>query len=339
MTLPEKIMLLRKQKGWSQEELADRMDISRQSVSKWESGASLPELDKIIKISEIFDVTTDFLLKENEGEIWEGTMVQTEGSEMPDVSKQRKAKPVSLEEARSFLEESEKCGKRLAGFISLIIVGAACLILLQGWIQYRPFPALKGTVGEGVAEAVFMIFVAIGATGIVLNGIKLSKFEYLEKEPILPEAGIAELVKEKKAAFEKQFQFSVGGGIAFVLLGITPMVLLEGLDDEWINTCATGFFMGMVALASFLFVSAGIVRGSFDKLLQEGDYTKEKKTVRNKIEPLAGIYWCIVAAIYLGISFYTNAWDRTWIIWPITGVLFGAVSLMATALSTKDSRN
>ena len=184
-----------------------------------------------------------------------------------------------------------------------------------------------------------MIFVAIGATGIVLNGIKLSKFEYLEKEPILPEAGIPELVKEKKAAFEKKFQFSIGGGITFVLLGIVPVVLFEGLDDEWINTCATGFFMGMVALAAFLFVSAGIVRGNFDKLLQEGDYTKEKKTARNRIEPLAGIYWCIVAAIYLGISFYTGAWETTWIIWPVTGALFGAITLMATALPVKDNKN
>ena len=52
MTLAEKIALLRKQKGWSQEELADKMDISRQSVSKWESAQSVPDLDKIIKITQ-----------------------------------------------------------------------------------------------------------------------------------------------------------------------------------------------------------------------------------------------------------------------------------------------
>lgn len=63
MKLAEKIMALRKQRGWSQEELAQQLSVSRQSVSKWESGASVPDLDKILKMSEIFDVSTDALLK------------------------------------------------------------------------------------------------------------------------------------------------------------------------------------------------------------------------------------------------------------------------------------
>ena len=54
MKLEEKIMTLRKRNGWSQEELAFRLDVSRQAVSKWEMGASVPDLDKIIKMSEIF---------------------------------------------------------------------------------------------------------------------------------------------------------------------------------------------------------------------------------------------------------------------------------------------
>ena len=65
MTLSEKIMNLRKKNGWSQEELAERLDISRQSVSKWESGESVPTLEKLIRISEIFEVSTDYLLKDN----------------------------------------------------------------------------------------------------------------------------------------------------------------------------------------------------------------------------------------------------------------------------------
>ena len=65
MKLEEKIMTLRKKQGWSQEELAFRLDVSRQAVSKWEMGSSIPDLDKIIKMSEIFGVTTDYLLKDD----------------------------------------------------------------------------------------------------------------------------------------------------------------------------------------------------------------------------------------------------------------------------------
>lgn len=65
MALSEKIIKLRKRNGWSQEELAVRLNVSRQSVSKWESSASTPDLDKIIKLSEIFGVSTDYLIKDN----------------------------------------------------------------------------------------------------------------------------------------------------------------------------------------------------------------------------------------------------------------------------------
>lgn len=64
MILAEKIMELRKKNGWSQEELAFQMDVSRQSVSKWESGASIPDLERILKLSQLFGVSTDYLLKE-----------------------------------------------------------------------------------------------------------------------------------------------------------------------------------------------------------------------------------------------------------------------------------
>lgn len=66
MRLSEKIMDLRKKSGWSQEELAEKLGISRQSVSKWETGESMPDLDKIIRMSELWNVSTDYLLKESE---------------------------------------------------------------------------------------------------------------------------------------------------------------------------------------------------------------------------------------------------------------------------------
>ena len=69
MILGEKIAALRKQNNWSQEELAEKLQISRQSVSKWESGASIPDLDRIVKLSALFGVSTDYLIKDEMGEI------------------------------------------------------------------------------------------------------------------------------------------------------------------------------------------------------------------------------------------------------------------------------
>ena len=66
MTLPEKILSLRTARGMSQGDLADRLEVSRQSVSKWETGQSVPDLDKIIRLADLFGVTTDYLLREAE---------------------------------------------------------------------------------------------------------------------------------------------------------------------------------------------------------------------------------------------------------------------------------
>lgn len=65
MTLGEKLQTLRQQKGLSQEQLAERLEVSRQSVSKWESGQSRPDMDKLVVLAELFGVSTDYLLKED----------------------------------------------------------------------------------------------------------------------------------------------------------------------------------------------------------------------------------------------------------------------------------
>lgn len=66
MNFSEKLFILRKAQDLTQEQLAEKLNVSRQSVSKWESGQATPELEKIVALSAIFDVTTDYLLKSSE---------------------------------------------------------------------------------------------------------------------------------------------------------------------------------------------------------------------------------------------------------------------------------
>lgn len=95
MILSEKVIALRKRMNWSQEELAEKLNISRQAVSKWEVGATIPDLDKILKMSELFGVSTDYLLKDEMGE-----MELTGGKDVPE------GRIVSVEEANAFKKVS-----------------------------------------------------------------------------------------------------------------------------------------------------------------------------------------------------------------------------------------
>lgn len=65
MNLPDKIIKHRKSNGWSQEEFAEKLNVSRQAVSRWENGSALPDAQNILQISRLFDVTTDYLLNDD----------------------------------------------------------------------------------------------------------------------------------------------------------------------------------------------------------------------------------------------------------------------------------
>jgi len=89
MTFSEKIFELRKSRGWSQEELAERLGVTRQSVSKWEGGDSVPDVDKIVDLSELFGVSTDYLLKDRAGSPTEEPVVRAAASHDPESAESR----------------------------------------------------------------------------------------------------------------------------------------------------------------------------------------------------------------------------------------------------------
>mgnify|MGYP002518399380 CR=1 FL=1 len=111
MILAEKLIKLRKQNGWSQEDLAMKLNVSRQSVSKWESMASIPDLDKIVKLSQIFGVSTDYLLRDD---IEEEVVPVTSSV---DYDQEDTAVRVSMEEASRFLQYNEKAASPISSYL------------------------------------------------------------------------------------------------------------------------------------------------------------------------------------------------------------------------------
>ena len=104
MILADKIIEERKKNGWTQEELAQKLGVSRQSVSKWESAGAIPDLKKIIQLADLFGVSTDYLLKDE---------VEKENTETicdTDCELHR----VSMEEANTYMDEKKKAAPMLA---------------------------------------------------------------------------------------------------------------------------------------------------------------------------------------------------------------------------------
>lgn len=347
MSLAEKIITLRKQNGWSQEELAEHLEISRQAVSKWELGASIPDIDKIVKMSELFGVTTDYLLKEETEETTISETMDSYEESNPhfadDAFTPYTGTPscehiVSKEEAINFMEQTQKRSGRIALAVSILVLSPTILILLGGLAEsHTSFLTEDMAGGFGVVALLLLVAIAVGI--LITNGMSLSKYEYLEKEPISLQSGVQNMVQTRKEEFEPTYRASVVSGVVLCILGVIPLMIAAAFDaGDFIYICCTDLLLIFIACGVYLFVRFGSIQGSYDKLLQSGDYTKEKKEIGKKTSAFAGIYWCLVTALYLGISFTRMSWSTSWIIWPVAGVLFAALNGIVTAL-TKTGAN
>ena len=119
-------------------------------------------------------------------------------------------------------------------------------------------------------------------------------------------------------------------------MGVVPLMLVAGIGaGDLVMAVCVDIILILVAIAVNMFVRVGMVYGSYQKLLQEGDYTVEKKEVGKRISPLAGVYWCVITAIYLAVSFRNNSWETSWVIWPVAGVLFAAVMGIANVVMNR----
>lgn len=331
MILAEKIMEERKRNGWSQEELAEKLGVSRQSVSKWESAQSIPDLNRIIKMAELFGVTTDYLLKD-EMEKRETTETLMEVAEVPV-----KIHKVSMEEATEFIKLQEKHAPLIAFGVSLCILSPVILLLLAGLADSKMMNISNQIVG-GIGISVLLIMIAVGVYIFIKCSNEGKKFEYLDKEAIETEYGVSGMVREKKNAYNGKFNLFVLIGVILCILSPLPLIISGFLTDAaYIITSMVALLLVIVAAAVNMFIRVGMIRESYEKLLQEGEYIVEKKKSSIIIGRVSGAYWCVVVAVYLAWSFIGMNWVKTWIVWPIAGVLYGAfISIVKLVIKAEE---
>lgn len=320
MILAEKVMALRKKNGWSQEELAEKLNISRQSVSKWESGASLPDIDKIIAMSGLFGVSTDYLLKEE--------LEQEQPSETEDVYEGRQERAVSLEEANGIMGLARKLAGRFAFAAALCVLSPIPLIVMAGLAEYGPGEGhgavrLGEDMAGGLGMVVLLVMVAIGVAILVLGDLRTEKYKYLEKENLALQYGVEGIVRKRKEDFANRYRFCIVAGVTLCIIGVVPLMAAAAFSaGDLVYIYCTAVLLGMAAAAVYLFVWSGSIQGSFDKLLQEGDYTPENKELKKRTSFFPGIYWCLVTALFLGAGLYSGNWMYTAFIWPVAALLF-----------------
>ena len=314
MILADKIIDLRKKAGWSQEELAEKLGVSRQSVSKWEGAQSIPDMNKILQLSNLFGVSTDYLLKDSL-EAAEPAQVQDDGAEG--------AAFVSLEEANAFIDYKQQSAHRIALGVLLCILSPITLLLLGG-AQESGRLALTELQAGMIGLIVLLLMVAGAVLLFVLTGMKGSKYEYLEKNALDTAYGVSGMVKERMGREESEHTRRMAIGVVLCVLAAIPLfvlILWRGEDELYGSLCVAAILL-LVAIGVYNIVLTSVPWEGYRMLLEEGDYTRAVKRSNRKY---GGIYWGIVVTAYLATSFITQRWDMTWIFWPVAGVLYGVI--------------
>ena len=317
MILADKIVENRKKNGWSQEELAEKLGVSRQSVSKWESAQAVPDLKKILQLSEIFGVTTDYLIKDEINE--------TPAQELSPVDNglEKTTRIVSMEEAAAFLEHNETASRLISTGVMICILSPVILILLSGLAEQGRIP-LEESIAE-IAGTAILLFMVAAAVGIfVREAMRGKKYEYLENFDIDTEYGVDGMVKERRDAYAENHSRRLIIGIMLCILSAVPLLGAQAVhysnNTDMLPLICVILLLVMCAVGVKLIVLTCIKQGGFDRLLEEGDYTR----INKRASKYDGVYWAIATAVYLIWSFATMRWQLTWIVWPVAGILYAA---------------
>ncbi|MBQ4411060.1 MAG: helix-turn-helix transcriptional regulator [Firmicutes bacterium] len=317
MILADKIIDLRKRAGYSQEELAEQLGVSRQSISKWEGAQSIPDMNKILAMANLFGVSTDYLLRD-EMEAPEGASVDSGTEEGLETVR------VSMETARAYIEAKTAAAPKIAFGVLLCIFSPIMLILLGGLQEYGKIAVSENLAG-GLGLIILMAMVVCAVCIFILAGSKLRKFEFIEKAPLDTEYGVTGLCREMIERQENSYTRSMVAGVGLCVASSIPLFAAMMMENEFYCVMGVCFILLMVGIGVVFIVNANVVRDSYLALLEEGDYTREEKAVDHRI---SGIYWGIVVAGYLAVSFLTMRWEITWVVWPVAGILYGVVKLI-----------
>lgn len=323
MILADKIIRLRKKNGWSQEELAEKMQVSRQAVSKWEGAQTIPDLKKILMLGNLFCVTTDYLLKD-----------EIEDEEFTDENN-TPVKRITLAQANDFLKWRKSASVRIA-VGTFLCVNAAIPLLLMGAATEVPAYRISENVAAGVGLITLLVLVAIAVAIFIFCGFKNAPFDFIDKEPFETEYGVEGMVKEKQKAYKNTYTKCNVFGACICTLSPIPLFIGAFTEKEFLTVIMLTVTMLFAGIGAVIFIVAGVRWASMQKLLKEGEFAPQEKRRSRIKETVATAYWLTTVAVYLGWSFWTNAWESTWIVWPVAGVLFAVVMCLCNLLIDRE---
>ena len=238
MKLGQKIAGLRKKSSLSQEALAEKMNVSRQAVSKWESNQSIPDIEKIVDLSELFGVTTDYLLKNG-----------TPSFELPGKSSEEKIEKalpaITDQEIDQYLEVAKKAAhfESLSIALFFLAIASFCLFSTLVFISHNIF----GTV----AYIAPIIIIAIALGYFIHAKLMMHEFKSITQNKFALTSTQNDLIDSSAHEFRNKNNRRIVIGVVLCILAIIPLILIWTLhllpDWAWAVLAITFVLLGIAS--------------------------------------------------------------------------------------------
>lgn len=247
----------------------------------------------------------------------------------------RSARMLSDDEVSSYLDDTKKYGNGISIGVLFCICSPIFLLLLGGMNR----GITDYTAGIGVC--VLLVMVAIGVGIIIYHATHLEKYEGFKKEEFTVSSQTLALLKSREAGIRDRFIKKIITGVVLCICSVMPLILvgtMNGMNetDETSLLFTVVLMLLIIAVAVYLFITGAMEMDTMKVLLQVDEFSVKSKRQNKISEKIGSIYWPITACIYLAWSFLTFDWHITWLVWPIAGVLFAAISAICAAIEKEE---
>lgn len=293
MAFSDNLIFLRSRSLLTQEQLAEQMGVSRQSVSKWESGLSFPEMDTILKLCDLFQVSMDTLLRGN-------------------------AEQEALADTAGYDRFMNSFGWKISLSIGGIILGGALMPLLSG-LQ----------VPGALCGVLMLLIVTVAVVVLVASGIQHENFR--KRHPTIPDFYSQE--ERERFHDRMVFYVSGAIGAILLGVTLTALAFFVLPEREPYESYVASGFLAIIAVSVTVLVWAGMREEKYqvDKYNRNNQReffpSAEDKQRNQRADRICGVVMLLATAAYVGLGLSMDLWGKVWWLFPVGGILCGVVQI------------
>lgn len=290
MSLAENLQYLRAREGVTQEQLAERLDVSRQSVSKWESSASYPEMDTLLKLCDMFQVDMDTLLR---------------GSVENSLS----------EDTAGYDRFMTLYARKIAGGVSAIVGSVA----LWSFLSALGLSEMLGTA---------ILLLVIAAAAVVFIASSMEEEHFRKKHPVIPDFYTEPQKERFHRWYIWYIAGGVGAILLGVVMMVLAFTVLP--EREPYESYIGAAFLAVVACAVYFLIYGGMLEDKYNisKYNRQNNPTPEDKSRRRRATTACSVIMILATAVFLFVGLAYYKWNWAAIIYPVGGVLCGAAWML-----------